>query len=209
VNLRSFVIAVALAIPAAAQTQTATPTPAPAAVAPAPAGAAQKVAVIQFQEAVLSTQEGQQASATLKAKYDPRKTALERRQAELESLQDKLQKGAATMSHEAQTKAQSDLANGSRNFKREADDLNAEVQEEEGKIMQAMATKMGDVIQKYAAANGFSVVLDVSSQQTPVLWASQASNITSDIVKQYDTAYPVKKAAAAVQAPAPKTPANQ
>jgi outer membrane protein len=203
VNLRSFAIAVVLAIPAAAQS------PAPAA-APAPAGAAQKVAVIQFQEAVLTTQEGQQAAAALKSKFDARKTALDKRQAELELMQDKLKKGGAGMSQEALAKMQSDFTAGSRTFKRDADDLNADVQEEEGKIMQSMASKMGTLIQKYANANGFSVVLDVSSQQTPVLWAAQSANITAEIVKQYDAAFPVKKAAAAAPAaPAPKAQASR
>jgi outer membrane protein len=202
VNLHSFTIAILLAVPAAAQTPAAgTP--------PAPAGAAHKVAVIQFQEAVLTTQEGQQTSAALKAKFDPRKLALEKRQNELQALQDKIQKGGATVSREALSKMQNDLAIGGRNLKHDADDLNSEVQEEEGKAMQSMASKMGDLIQKYANANGFSVVLDVSSQQTPVLWAAQSANITADIVKQYDAAYPVKKAAAAAPAPAPKAQASR
>jgi outer membrane protein len=195
VNLRSIVIAVLLGLPAAAQT---TPAPAPA---PAPSGATQGVAIISFQDAVLSTQEGQQAQAALKAKFDPRKATLEKRRTELEALQEKIQKSGASMTRDALTKAQNDLAAGSRTLNRDGDDLNNDVQEEEGKIMQGMASKMGAIIQKYAGANGFSVVLDVSSQQTPVLWAAQSANITAEIVKQYDAAYPVKKAAAAAPAP--------
>ena len=197
-NLRSFGIAVLMAIPAAAQTAPAA-APASAAAAAAPASAPVKVAVIQFQEAVLSTQEGQQAAAALKGKFDPRKAALEKRQADLQALQDKLRKGGATMTPDARAKMQNDLAAGGKALTRDADDLNAEVQEEEGKIMQAMAAKMGDIIQKYATGNGFSVVLDVSGQQTPVLWAAQSANITAEIVKQYDGAHPVKKAAAGSQ----------
>ena len=121
------------------------------------------------------------------------------RQADLQALQDKLRKGGATMTPDARAKMQNDLAAGGKALTRDADDLNAEVQEEEGKIMQAMAAKMGDIIQKYATGNGFSVVLDVSGQQTPVLWAAQSANITAEIVKQYDGAHPVKKAAAGSQ----------
>jgi outer membrane protein len=200
VKLHLFGITALLTLPLAAQT-------APASPAPAPAGGASRVAIIQFQEAVLTTQEGQEASAALKAKFDPRKAALEKRQADLQSMQDKLQRGGTTMTAEARNKMQADLTAGGRNLNRDADDLNAEVQEEEGKIMQSMAAKMGEVIQKYAGANGYSVVLDVSSQQTPVLWAAQSANITADIVKQYDAAHPAKKAAAA--APAPKTQASR
>jgi outer membrane protein len=55
------------------------------------------------------------------------------------------------------------------------------------------------------------VVLDVSSPQTPVLWAASAVDITNDIVKLYDQAYPGVAAAPAVPAAKPpaaaKTPA--
>ena len=42
------------------------------------------------------------------------------------------------------------------------------------------------VIEKYAKDNGFSLILDVSNQNTPVLYASSGIDITSDIVSLYD-----------------------
>ncbi len=192
-KFRSLIIAALLVLPAAAAENA----PSPTATAPT------RVAVIRFQDAVLTTQEGRQAAAALKAKFDPRKAQLEKRQADLKALQQKLQSGAATMTPEARTKLQDDLASGSRTLQRDADDLNNDVQQEEGRIMGQMASKMSQVIQKYATSNGFTMVLDVSSQQTPVLWAAAAANISADIVKAYDAAYPAGSAAAA-KAPAAK-----
>jgi len=40
------------------------------------------------------------------------------------------------------------------------------------------------VVDKYSKDNGYALILDVSSQQTPVLFATH--NITVDVVKQYD-----------------------
>jgi len=188
VKLRFVLVPVCLAVSAFAQT------------APAPAVAAahaQKVAVIQFQAAVLSTAEGKAASEALRVKFDPKKAAVERRQADLQAMNDKLQKGGATMTPEARAKMQDDLARGSRTLQHDVDDLNGELQADEGKIMQDMSGKMSDIIQKYATKNGFSVVLDVSSEQTPVLWADAGANITAEIVKEYDALHPVKSASAA------------
>lgn len=197
-KFRSIIIAAMIALPAAAQgpSAAAAKTAEPVA-APAPAATPFKVAVIRFQDAVLSTQEGQKASAALRAKFDPKKADIEKRQADLQAMQEKLQKGTATMSPEARSKMQEDLARGSRNLQHDVDDLNSELQEDEGKMMQDIAGKMSELLQKYATQNGYAVVLDVSSQQTPVLWADAAANITPDIVKQYDAAHPVKSAAAA------------
>lgn len=191
-NLRSLLIPVALVVPAMAQT-------APAAPAPT------KVAIIQFQGAVLTTQEGQQAQAALKAKFDPLKRELEKRQADLQAMQDKLQEGGATLSAEARARLERDIASGTRSLNNAGEDLNNDVQEQENRVMQSMAGKMGALIRDYATKNGYAVVIDVSSQQSSVLWASPAVNITADIVKLYDQAHPVKPGATSeASAPAPK-----
>jgi outer membrane protein len=194
VKFRLFCVPACLAVSAFAQTA-----PAPA---PAPANPP-KVAVIQFQGAVLSTAEGKAASAALRAKFDPKKTEVDKRQAELQAMNDKLQKGGATMTPEARSKMQEDLSRGSRSLQRDIDDLNGELQQQEGKIMQDMGVKMSDLIQSYATKHGYSIVLDVSSEQTPVLWADAGSNITAEIVKEYDVLHPVKSAAAAAAISAP------
>lgn len=191
----SFVIAALLVLPALAEN----------APAPTPAGPS-RVAVLRFQDAVLSTQEGRQAAAALKAKFDPRKAQLEKRQQELQAEQKQLETGTATLSADARAKLQEEVARGSRDLQRAADDLNTDVQTDENRMMQELATKMSDVIHKYATANGYTMVLDVSSQQTPVLWAAAGANISADIVKAYDAAHPVHTAAAA---PAPKATASK
>jgi outer membrane protein len=66
--------------------------------------------------------------------------------------------------------------------------------------MQDLGNKIMDVIIKYATQNGYTMVVDVSSPQTPVLWAAPEVDITQDIVKLYDQAHP--GGAAATPAPA-------
>jgi outer membrane protein len=195
VNLRSFLIPLALAIPGMAQT--------PAAAAPT------KVAIIQFQAAVLATQEGQAAQTALKAKYDPRKAQLEKRQAELQVIEEKLQKGGATLAGDARTKLEADLAAGSRKLNNDAEDMNSDAQQDQNKLLQSLASRMGEIVKDHATKNGFSVVLDVGSQQSAVLWAAPTVNITEAIVKLYDAKHPLKTGEAAQPAAAPKPPASK
>jgi len=68
---------------------------------------------------------------------------------------------------------------------------------------------MIDVLDRYARENGFVVILDNSAQNTPILFASTNIDVTQDIVRLFDQAYPVKGGAATTPArPAPK-PAAQ
>jgi outer membrane protein len=57
---------------------------------------------------------------------------------------------------------------------------------------------MMQVIDKFARDNGYAVIIDVSSQNTPVIYASAAVDVTKEIVELYD-----KNAAAAPAGAAP------
>ena len=155
-----------------------------------------KVAIIHVQNAILSTKEGQKAAGDLTAKFAPKKAELDKKQADLASLQDQLRKGSATMSEEVKNKLMRDFDSGNKNLQRDTQDAQDELDQEQGKVMQELGNKMMGVIEKYATQNGIAMVVDVSNPQTPVLWASQTIDITGDIVKLYDQANPGTGAAA-------------
>jgi outer membrane protein len=202
---------VALAVASTAFAQAAqSPAPAPPApagvtAAPTASGAPTRVAIIQLQQALVKCQDGQKASADMQAKFGPRKQVLEKQQADLAAKQEQLSKGSATMSEAAKQAMASEIASGQKKLQRDGEDFDAEVQSYENGIMQDLAAKMIDVIAKYATQNGYAMVVDVSNQQSPLIWADQGYVITEAIVKLYDQAHPGAGPAAA--APVVKPPA--
>ena len=179
---------------------------APAAPKPtAPAGPPPtRVAIINVQQAIVNTQEGQKEAAALQVKFNPRKAALEKRQTDIQALQDQLKKGGATMSEAAKDKIMRDIDTNTKSLNRDADDLNSDVEQETNKIMQDLGQKLMAILDTYAAQNGYAVILDVGNQQHPVFWADPSTQITADIVKLYDQAHPVANAA---KPPAARPPA--
>ena len=178
--------------------------------AQAPAAVPTKVATIQVQTAILSTTDGKKAQNELTNKFNPRKQALEKKQSDIAGLQDQLKKGSATMNQDTRDKLARDIDSGQKSLQRDGEDFEADVQQEENKIMSDLGQKMMDVIVKYATQQGFAMVIDVSSQQTPVLWADPAVDITQEIVKLYDQAHPAGAAAAPVKpgTPPPAAPSK-
>src|SRR6185369_3842041 len=165
-----------------------------------------KVAIINIQAAIVGTKDGQKAQQDLAARFGPKRTALEKKNSDLQALQDQLKKGSATMSDDAKNKIAKDIDTLNKDLTRGGEDYDAEVQQEEGKIMNDLGTKMLDVVGKYAAQNGYAMVLDISQQQT-VLWADPGVNITAECIKLYDQAHPGTGGAAPATAPAkPATP---
>jgi len=175
-----------------------------AALAHAQAAAPSKVAIIHVQNAILQTKDGQKAQSELNTKFTPKKSAIEKKQADIAALQEQMKKGSATMSDDAKSKIARDIDANQKSLQRDSEDFESDVQQEEGKIMQELGQKMMDVIIKYATQNGFSMVVDVSNPQTPVLWADPSVDITNEIIKLYDQAHPGTGGAA----PAATKPAN-
>ena len=186
-----------------ASAQAQPPTPVVVASGSAPAPAPVKVATIFGQNAIVSTQEGKQASAALSARFAPKRDEFNRKQAELQALRDQLKKGQATMAADARDRLNKTIDAKNREVQRLGQDSQAALEEEEGAMMQQLGDKMLAIITDYASRNGYAVVIDVSMPNGPVLWASPSIDITNDIVKLYDQAHPAHPATAT---PPPATP---
>jgi outer membrane protein len=170
-------------------------------------GGATKVAIINIQDAVTRTQEGQKRLATLQEQFRPKGEALQKKAQETQTLRQQLAKGANTMSDEAQRNLQRDIQQKERDLQRENEDLEAEYGRQQQEILNDIFGKVKAVIQKYAREQGYSIVLDISSPQSPVVDAFNELDITSSVIQRYDEAYPQQAASAAAPAAAkPATP---
>jgi outer membrane protein len=174
---------------------------------PAAAQTTQKIAVINIQQAIVSTKDGQKARNDLQAKFGPAQKELQDKQAKLAALQDQYRKGQNTLSDEAKQKLARDIDSATTNLKRDTEDANTDVQNEERKVMDELGGKMMAVLNKYASDNGYVLVIDVSNPQTPVLFASNTIDITRDIIALYDKNSTASSPAPATAAPKPAAPA--
>ena len=180
-----------------------------------------KVAVINIQSAIISTNDGKKAAGEIQTRFNPKKAEVDRRQGEISQLQDQLNRGRNTLSEEARQNLTREIDQKNKALTRFTEDAQAELQQEEQKAMGELFGRVMQVIDKYAKDNGYTLVLDVSSQQTPVLYASNTIDITKDIIELYDKNAPpagssapasgiVKPPASAAPKPAvpaaPKTP---
>ncbi|MGC8793376.1 MAG: OmpH family outer membrane protein, partial [Bryobacteraceae bacterium] len=166
-----------------------------------------KVGIIHIQQAIISTKDGQKAAAELQERFDPKRKELEKKQSEIQALQEQLRRGANTLSEEARQKLMREIDAKTRALNRETEDAQAEFDQEQQKILQELGGRLMQVIDKYARDNGFALILDVSSPQTPVLYAANSIDITQAIVELYDKNSPSATApASGTAAPKPATP---
>ncbi len=173
-----------------------------------------KVGIINIQQAILSTRDGQKAADELQQRYEPKRKELEQKQNEINALRDQLSKGSNTMNEEARQALIRQIDQKTRVLNRDTEDAQADFEQDQNRILQELGQRMMVVIGKYARDNGYALILDVSSPQTPVMYAANGIDITSDIVALYDKnmptdAAPPKPAAAPPKPPAAAPPATK
>ncbi len=172
------------------------------------AQAPNKVGVISIQGAIVGTKDGQKASQELDAKYVPKNKEFQSRQSDIVQMQDQLTKGGTVMAEDKRNQLARDIDEKKKRLERDMQDAEEDLKTEQQKVLSNLGQRMMAVIEKYAKDNGFSLILDVSNQNTPVLYASSGIDITQDIVSLYDktTANGAPAATSAAPAVKPATP---
>jgi outer membrane protein len=173
-----------------------------------------KVAVISIQGAIAATKDGQKAIAELDSKAAPKRKELDQKQTDINTLKDQLSKGSNTLSEATKAELYKNIQQKTTSLQRDFEDAQADMDQEQQKILQQLGQKILAVIERYARDNSYAMVVDVSSPQTPVMYASPSIDITKEIIDLYDknsatmsTPAPVNKPATpVVPTPKPNTP---
>lgn len=154
------------------------------ALSAASVAAQSKIAVMDFEQALLATAEMKKKAAAMEAKFKPRQDEIARLSKELQELQANIQKArpedVASLQAEGQRKQVE--------AQRLSEDLQADVEFEREGILQDGAARIRDVVNKLRSEGGYDVILDIST----ALSFNAALDITKDATAAFDAAYPIQ-----------------
>ena len=170
-----------------------------------------KIGLLDLRGALTGTAEGKKALLDLEEKFASRRTALQKKKIDLDTKQDQLNRAGSTMSDDAKAALARDIDTENKTFKREVEDLQSDGEEAQNKVFGDIYTKMQPIIQQYAVQNAYATIIDISNEQQAsfVVWASNRTNITEDIVTLYNQQHPSTSPAPAAKPPAPAPPATK
>lgn len=155
-----------------------------------------KVAIINIQAAIANSNEGQRDLEALQKKFEPKQIELKSLSDEVDNLKKQLAAQTDKLNDEERTKRVQTIDFKQKTLQRNLEDAQNDYQTQSNDIAQRIGTKVLQVIDNYAKQNGYAMVIDVSTQQSPVLWAAESVNITKPIIDAYN-------AQSGVPAPAP------
>jgi outer membrane protein len=186
----------ALWMPLAGMAQTASQSPAaPAAIGPA------KIAWMNLEQALLTTDEGKIMVTEIQKYIDGKNQELDAMRKESEKLRNQLSVQGSKLTDEARTDLEEQIESRDTSLQRFQQDTQKDIENRRIRMTNYLGKRMQPVIEKLSKEKGLSAVLILSNSRDA--FVDQSFIITEEIVKAYNQAYP-----AGAKAPAP-TPAPQ
>jgi outer membrane protein len=171
----------------------------------APAAFAQqlKFGVVDVQRAVMETEEGLRAQATLKKFFDKRQQELDAKQTDMQKQREEIEKQAKVISQQALQKRMEDWQKQMMELQTVFVEYNKELQKKQGELTQPIYGKIVGLLRRLATQDGYDAILE--KQAVPYM--RNDLDLTDRVIQMYNTgggAAPAAAGAPAAAAPAVK-----
>lgn len=173
------------------------------------ARAQMKFAVVDLQRAVMETEEGLRAQATLKKFFDKRQQELDSKQADLQKQREDIEKQSKVVSQQALAKRMEEWQRQMMELQTVFVEYNKELQKKQGELTQPIYGRIVALLRRIATQDGYDSILE--KQAVPYMRSDL--DLTDRVIQMYNgtgsAAAPAGSAApAAPKAAAGKAPAK-
>lgn len=150
----------------------------------APAAFAQmKFAVVDVQRAVMETEDGLRAQATLKKLFDKRQKELDTRQERLQRERDDIEKQQRVLSRDALQRRTEEWQRQMMELQGVFVEFNKELQKKQNELTQPILNRVLSVVRQIASQDGYDGVFDRNS----VPYIRSDLDITDRVIQRYNT----------------------
>ena len=123
--------------------------------------------------------------AQLSTLQEVQQTQLKQESDEIDTLKKQLQTQSATLSDSDRALKLKTIDDKEKALQRQGEDASNDFQQEMQQTYAQVAQKVYGTLQTYAQQNGYAIVLDASTQQSPVLYAT--TDITEPVIAAYNS----------------------
>jgi outer membrane protein len=172
--------------------------------APSAAQAQAKIAVVDTERAVMETEDGLRAQATLKKLFDSKQHELDKKQEELVKEREDIEKQRDVLSKGALAKRADKWQRDMMQLQQKFVEYNQDIQKKQGELTQPVFQKTMNIIRRLATQEGYDVVVDKKA----VPYVRSDLDVTDRVITMYNSGAGGDADKAAPPAKeAPKTPA--
>ena len=143
----------------------------------------QRVGVVDVQRAVMQTEDGLRAQATLKKLFDAKQVELNRRQAELQKQKEDIDKQAKVISKEAYSKRLEELQKQMMELQTVFVDYNKELDKKQKELTEPIFEKIMGIVKRIATTENFDLVVDKAT----VAYVRTDLDLTDKCIQMYNS----------------------
>jgi outer membrane protein len=163
------------------------------------ARAEQKVAVVDVQRAVASTEDGLRAQATLKKLFDNRQQELNKKQTDLQRQREEIDKQAKVLPKDALEKRVNDWQKQMMELQQIFVEYNKELEKKQKELTDPVFEKVMQIVKRLATSENIDLVMDKAT----VAYVRGDLDLTDRCIQMYNSGAGGSSAPAAGGAPAP------
>ena len=149
-----------------------------------------KIGTVNIQNVLDNSEAGKKALADLKSKAEKEKDTLEKKLEAVKKLEKEIESQRLVAKEGALSEKEQELKRLRRDLEASKEDSQASFQKMQAQIMRKLVGDVTRIIKEYSRKNGYSLVLEKGESPNMiagfVLYADEAVDISSAIVKMYD-----------------------
>src|SRR3954467_3841771 len=142
-----------------------------------------KFGVVDVQRAVMETEDGLRAQATLKKFFDKRQQELDAKQTELQKQREEIEKQAKVLSQQALQKRMEDWQKQMVELQTVFVEYNKELQKKQGELTQPIYGKIMGLLRRLATQDGYDAILE--KQAVPYM--RNDLDLTDKVIQMYNS----------------------
>lgn len=141
-----------------------------------------KVAVIDMQKSIQSSEEGKKARGELETAFNKRKKELQAEEAALKKMQEEFQKKQSALSDSAKQQKQKEMQERFVKYQEMLQRSQGEIQKKEQEMSEPIVKKIRVVVADVAKKRGYSMVIE--KNENVVIYNQDSDDLTDDVIKQ-------------------------
>jgi len=161
------------------------------AIASVAAAAEVKIGYVDLQKALNVSDAGKAAKEKIGQKVKEYESVISSKQEELKALKEEMDKQALLLSEDARAAKDRDFQQKGKEFQRFTKDVQEELQQKDADFTRKILEELLAVIRDLGEKEGYTVLLE--KNESSILYADSAINITDQVVKAYNLKYQQSK----------------
>jgi outer membrane protein len=141
-----------------------------------------KLAYVDIQRALNDCRNGKTAKAEFRGRLQRVQEQLEGEQSEVQRLKDELEKKGPLMQPDQRQSLEEQYSRKLRDFQDDYKSTRESLQQKDNEITGAIVRDLATIVRQIGVKNGYTMVMEKGN----LLWATPATDITDDVIRNYD-----------------------